>query len=221
MLTFTEENYLKAIYKLVQLSPEQTANTSIIAQELGTSSASVTDMIKKLAEKKLIEYERYYGVQLTKEGQKLALYLIRKHRLWETFLFTKLSFSWEDVHEIAEQLEHIDSPLLVDKLDAYLGFPKFDPHGDPIPNGEGNLTLRSQMPLSQITETGSLLYVLAVRNQDPEFLKYLHEMKITPGATLEITQYIPYDKSVKVKTDDKEEYNLSYGVTQNVLVKVL
>jgi len=146
-LTHTEENYLKAIYKANQSSKEA-VSTNSIAQEMKTSPASVTDMMKKLANKELIIYEKYRGAKLSASGSKTATSLIRKHRLWETFLVQKLGFSWEEVHEIAEELEHINSDKLINRMDEYLGYPKYDPHGDPIPNAEGKFTLREQIGIS-------------------------------------------------------------------------
>jgi DtxR family Mn-dependent transcriptional regulator len=144
MLSFTEENYLKAIYHLSE-SGSKAVLTNEIAELINTKAASVTDMIKKLSVKTLITYEKYYGVKLTPHGKTEALLIIRKHRLWETFLVQKLSFTWDEVHEIAEQLEHIQSPLLIEKLDAFLGFPKMDPHGEPIPDNKGRIKIQPQI----------------------------------------------------------------------------
>lgn len=169
MFTQAEENYLKAIYKITQNTADQTVNTKAIADELGTTSASVTDMIKKLTDKSLLSYEKYYGVSLTKEGQKMAIKLLRKHRLWEVFLHDKLGFNWDEVHDVAEQLEHIQSLLLIERLDAFLDYPKFDPHGDPIPNENGNFTYRNQVSLSSIKESGKQLIMLGVKRHHSEF----------------------------------------------------
>ena len=146
-LSYAEENYLKAILKLSG-SPDGTVSTNAIAAQLDTSAASVTDMLKKLSDKELITYQRYKGASLTDDGQRIATTLVRKHRLWEVFLVQSLGMTWDEVHEIAEELEHIQSDRLIDRLDHFLGHPKFDPHGDPIPNAQGKYTLRAQIPLT-------------------------------------------------------------------------
>jgi DtxR family Mn-dependent transcriptional regulator len=219
MFTETEENYLKAIYKIAQKHGESSVNTKAIADEMGTSSASVTDMIKRLSEKKLLQYEKYYGVSLSKEGQKVALNLLRKHRLWEVFLHDSLGFSWDEVHDVAEQLEHVQSDLLIDKLDQFLGFPKFDPHGDPIPNANGSFTFRNQMPLSQVRVKNSKVSILGVRQHDNSFLKYLNDLKIRPGQTFEVIQFIEYDKSIKLLSKEGDQIVLSEKVADAIFVK--
>ena len=143
MLSYTEENYIKAIYHLAD-GGKKTVLTNEIAEVMKTKAASVTDMIKKLSQKNFISYEKYYGVKMTKHGKNEALTIIRKHRLWETFLVQKLQFNWDEVHEIAEQLEHIQSPLLIEKLDAFLNYPKADPHGEPIPDSNGKVQVQAQ-----------------------------------------------------------------------------
>ena len=135
-MTFSEENYLKTIYHLTtSLSTE--ISTNAIAEMMETKASSVTDMLKKLAEKDLVHYKKYQGVFLTPKGKLAAKMIVRKHRLWEVFLVEKLDFSWDEVHEVAEQLEHIQSKKLIDKLDQFLEYPSIDPHGDPIPNAKG------------------------------------------------------------------------------------
>ena len=170
-MSFTEENYLKAIFKVCEQTNKE-ASTNAIAQELSTSAASVTDMVKRLSEKHLINYEKYRGVTLTNDGNKIATHLIRKHRLWEVFLVDKLEFSWDEVHDIAEQLEHIKSESLVERLDSFLGQPKFDPHGDPIPDADGNFTFRKQILLAElpILKDG---VIVGVQEHTPQFLQYL------------------------------------------------
>lgn len=219
MLTQAEENYLKAIYKITQNTADQTVNTKAIADELGTTSASVTDMIKKLTDKSLLSYEKYYGVSLTKEGQKLAIKLLRKHRLWEVFLHDKLGFNWDEVHEVAEQLEHIQSLLLIERLDAFLDYPKFDPHGDPIPNENGNFTYRNQVSLSSIKESGKQLTMLGVKRHHSEFLKYLDSIHLKPGAQLKILSIQEYDLSIKLQVEDRDEIMITQQVSQDILVK--
>ena len=156
--TLSEENYLKAIYHL-STEEEETVSTNSLAERLQTTAASVSDMLKKLAKKELIEYKKYQGVNISEKGKRVALQIIRKHRLWEVFLVEKLSFNWDEVHEIAEQLEHIDSPILVKRLDEFLGYPKFDPHGDPIPDERGEFQAMPQITLSEMAPNQSGLLV--------------------------------------------------------------
>ena len=176
MASQTVENYIKAIFQLTE-KEGNSVTTSALADHLTTSAASVTDMLKKLADQKLIEYIKYKGVRLSTSGKSMAVQLIRKHRLWETFLFEKLTISWDGVHEIAEQLEHVHSDRLIEQLDEFLGFPKFDPHGDPIPDASGKFTLRNQVLLSSL-EVGDDAQVVAVREHDADFLQYLHSRQL-------------------------------------------
>jgi DtxR family Mn-dependent transcriptional regulator len=183
-LSYTEENYLKTIYRLSD-GGGKSVTTNEIADSINTKAASVTDMVKKLSAKSLIAYEKYYGVKITKPGKTAALGVIRKHRLWETFLVDKLQFNWDEVHEVAEQLEHIHSPLLIEKLDAFLGFPTVDPHGHPIPDKHGKLNevrciVLSELPLKRKT------VVRSVNNGTPAFLQYLSKIGVYIGATIVI-----------------------------------
>jgi len=216
-LSTAEENYLKAIFKISERS-QKSASTNAIAKHLETSAASVTDMVKRLSEKKFINYEKYKGVTLTNEGSKLATQLIRKHRLWEVFLVKKLRFTWDQVHDIAEQLEHIQSNELILRLDAFLDYPKFDPHGDPIPNSDGKFTIRNQTPLSEMHkgQTGSLV---GVREHHSDFLLYLNTQNIKLGTIISIVESIPYDKSMRVELDNKREILITHLVAQNLLIK--
>jgi DtxR family Mn-dependent transcriptional regulator len=179
MLTYSEENYLKAIYKLQEKGSVK-INTNSIASLLETKAASVTDMLQKLAEKKLVNYERYQGVSLTASGKKAAITVIRKHRLWELFLVSKLGFNWDEVHEIAEQLEHIQSEQLVKKLYAFLGKPKYDPHGDPIPDENGNFHSKNTFPLST-AEKNEKLVISGVIDHRTDFLQYLDRNNLSLG----------------------------------------
>lgn len=217
VLTHTEENYLKAIYKANEKSG-QSANTNAIAAYMNTSAASVTDMMKKLSLKDLIIYEKYKGARLSQQGSKAATALIRKHRLWETFLVQKLEFSWEEVHEIAEELEHINSDKLISQLDAFLNFPKYDPHGDPIPNAEGKFTIRDQRPLNKLnpTETGILV---GVKNHDTDFLNHLNQQGIAIGSSLKLIEKFSFDKSMKVEIDNNKEILLTAIIADNLLVR--
>lgn len=221
MLTISEENYLKAIYKILERTVESNASTKQISIELGTTAASVTDMLKKLADKQLLNYEKYYGVSFAKNGQKLALELIRKHRLWEVFLYSKLQFRWDQVHEVAEQLEHIQSEELVNRLDEYLEFPKFDPHGDPIPNKNGSFTYRLQSILSQIKLKNAEVIILGVRTHEPPFLQYLDSMALQPGRKLRVISYNSFDKTHTLENEQGESLNLTNEISNEIWVKVL
>jgi len=218
-LSSVEENYLKAIFKISERA-QKSASTNAIAKHLDTSAASVTDMLKRLSEKKFINYERYKGVTLTAEGSKLATQLIRKHRLWEVFLVKKLRFTWDQVHDIAEQLEHIQSNELIMRLDAYLDYPKFDPHGDPIPNADGKFTIRNQTPLSDMHK-GQVGSLVGVREHQSDFLRYLNSQNIKLGTTISILETMPFDKSMRVELDNKREILITNMVAQNLLIKKL
>jgi len=215
MLSFTEENYLKAIYHLSE-SGSKAVLTNEIAELLNTKAASVTDMIKKLSVKTLITYEKYYGVKLTTHGKTEALLIIRKHRLWETFLVQKLAFTWDEVHEIAEQLEHIQSPLLIEKLDAFLGFPKSDPHGEPIPNNKGKMKAQPQHPLDRI-QVGYSGTIIAVKDSDPNLLKYLDKIGATPGKKIKLVSREAYDESMEIEVN-RQRISISKEVSKNILV---
>lgn len=217
MLTSTEENYLKAIFKIAERE-KKAVSTNAIAKQIGTTAASVTDMLKKLSEKELIHYEKYKGVSLTLTGNKSATHLIRKHRLWEVFLVNKLRFAWHQVHDIAEELEHIDSDELIARLDAFLDYPKFDPHGDPIPNADGRFTLRNQISLSDLPQ-GQAGIVLGVKESDAEFLKYLTKLNIKLGSEIVITSITEYDRSMKIIIDNKHEEVITQKVSQSIFMK--
>lgn len=215
--TKAEENYLKAIFKIAE-KEKKSVSTNSLAKALETSPASITDMVKKMADKNLVAYEKYKGVSLTSLGSRIATELIRRHRLWEVFLVEKLRFAWHHVHDIAEELEHIDSSELIARLDAFMDYPKFDPHGDPIPNAEGKFTIRTQIPLADIglnTET----VVLGVKEHSTSFLEHLHSLNIKIGTRIEITQIADYDGSRNVVLDHKKELTLSNQVVQNLFVK--
>ena len=215
-LTYTEENYLKAIVKLVH-PPEKTVSTNALAAHLSTSAPSVTDMLKKLSDKHLITYERYQGAALTGEGHRLATNLVRKHRLWEVFLNQSLGMSWDEVHEIAEELEHIQSDRLLEALDKFLGNPKFDPHGDPIPNAQGKYTMRTQVPLSQL-QVGQAATVIAVKDDSPSFLQHLSGKGINLGKSIQVLAQDAYDQAITLSVDDRKT-NLAGEAAKNILVK--
>lgn len=202
MLTKSEENYIKAIYQLSENSAD-TINTNLLAEQMQTKPSSVTDMLKKLSEKSLVQYAKYQGCSLTPVGRQTALMIIRKHRLWETFLVEKLKFGWEEVHEIAEQLEHIQSNKLTEKLDAFLEFPKFDPHGDPIPNSEGNLPTQKSVSLSTC-EINDKVIISGVKDGEVEFLTYLNEIGCTLGTELVIHNKFSFDGSFLVEINNRQ-----------------
>ena len=218
MITFTEENYLKAILS-ISLNEGGKVSTNAISKEIGTSAASVSDMIKKLQEKNLINYQKYQGLELSKEGKKKAINILRKHRLWETFLVNNLKFNWGEVHELAEQLEHIKSPELFDRLDSYLGFPKFDPHGEPIPSKKGIIPSRNTIPLNKLKlKTKGI--VLGVTLDDKSFLDYLTQLKISIGTNIELLERISFDKSLSIKIEEKIQH-ISNEVSKHLLIKVI
>ncbi len=216
LLSPTEENYLKAILKL-SLENDELVGTNAISNRMDIAAASVTDMLKKLSDKKLIKYEKYKGVALTEEGQKLANNLVRKHRLWETFLVDTLGFAWDEVHDIAEQLEHVKSERLILKLDNFLGNPKFDPHGDPIPDSSGEIQTRKRMILAE-TSLHNTVIVLGVRDSSSSFLQFLNKLNISLGSHLEVMELQEYDLSMKIKLNGCEEITLSKQVCENLYV---
>ncbi len=215
--SFTEENYLKAIFKLEEKALNKNVSTNDIALKLLMQPATVTDMIKRLFEKKLITYKKYHGVTLTDKGNKIALDVIRKHRLWEVFLVKKLNFKWDEVHEIAEQLEHIDSSVLISKLDDFLGNPKFDPHGDAIPDKKGNMLNLNSVPLSTITKKQTVIFC-GVANHEAKFLQHLTHINLTIGNTITIQLINDFDSSYKVLINKKHNEFLSEQVASSILV---
>lgn len=218
MLSTTEENYIKCIFKLQQQG-EGGVSTNAIAASINIAAASVTDMLKRLADKGLLDYIKYKGVSLTPKGEETAMMLVRKHRLWEVFLADKLHMRWDEVHDIAEQLEHIQSPLLVQRLDEYLGFPKFDPHGDPIPDANGVFSQRTEQILSSIN-TGNCVTVVGVRNHETSFLQYLEKQQLTLGSHICIEEKIPFDNSMVLKKKSGEKIQVSHIVAENLLVNL-
>ncbi|WP_218330753.1 metal-dependent transcriptional regulator [Hydrotalea lipotrueae] len=217
MHSFTEENYLKAIYKLQETNGEVVA-TSALAQVMGVHSPSVTDMLKRMASKKLVIYQKSKGFKLTEKGRQVAVGIVRKHRLWEVFLVDKLGFRWDEVHNIAEELEHIQSELLVNKLDAYLGYPKADPHGDPIPDENGKLKKVKTQPLTS-APLKKKVTIIALGNSSDEFLRYLDKIGITIGDTIEVSEIEDFDKSVTV-LHKKSSFSLSNEAANFLLVNV-
>ncbi len=216
MVTLSEENYLKAIYHLGKRG-SSTVSTNAIANRMDTKASSVTDMLKKLSDKRLAHYEKYKGVQLTDEGKQTAIDIIRKHRIWETFLVNKLNFSWDKVHDLAEQLEHIQSDELINKLDAFLGHPSHDPHGDPIPDRMGNIQRDQKIILAQVNAE-VICTCVGVKDSSSDFLKYLSKNAIALGTEIEVVSKEPFDDSMIVKIGGFER-TISKEVTQNIYVK--
>ncbi|SDM42144.1 DtxR family transcriptional regulator, Mn-dependent transcriptional regulator [Catalinimonas alkaloidigena] len=218
MFTYTEENYLKAIYHLTE-GDTASVSTNAIAEAVDTRPASVTDMLRKLAAKDLIHYIKYQGVSLTDSGQAIALQVIRKHRLWETFLVEKLKFQWDQVHEVAEQLEHIQSPLLIERLDELLGYPQFDPHGDPIPDQRGRIQATPRLPLNEAPHHQPLT-VEGVRETSPLFLQYLDKLAITIGARVQVLDRVEFDQSLEISIEARPSQIVSREVGENIYVSV-
>lgn len=216
MLSFTEENYLKAIYRLSD-GGQKAVMTNALAESMSTKAASVTDMIKKLSNKNLISYQRYYGARITRQGKARALSVIRKHRLWETFLVEKLAFSWDEVHDVAEQLEHIQSSLLIEKLDEFLGYPTADPHGHPIPDKDGKVQHQKLITLSD-SEVNKKAVVRSVKDGSPSFLQYLSKIGIYIGAKIVILDKIEFDSSLEVLINNKNKVFISRDAAANLLV---
>ena len=217
MPSFTEENYLKAIYKLSEEEPGVEVSTNRVAEALQTRAASVTDMLRRLGEKGLLDYQRYRGATLTRTGREVALLTIRRHRLWEVFLVQTLGFSWDEVHEVAEEMEHLQSPLLLRRLDEFLGFPRLDPHGDPIP-GEDGAVRRPRSRLVADLTVGEQGTVVAVKDSSPAFLRYLDKVGLSLGATLEVLDKVEFDNSLEIKVNKKQKALISAEVSRNLLV---
>ena len=215
-MTTSEENYLKVIYHLSQVSPKG-VNTNAIAGMLETKASSVTDMLKKLSDKDLVSYQKYQGVTLTENGFLSAKMIVRKHRLWEVFLVEKLQFSWDEVHEIAEELEHIQSIALIDKLDVFLGHPDFDPHGDPIPNRQGEIKKTSKLLLSE-AELNQEYHCVGVKDSSSEFLKYLDKQKIALGSVFKVIEKESFDDTLTVEINAQEKI-ISNKIANNLYVQ--
>lgn len=218
MLSFTEENYLKALLKLNLNNGNPEVGTNELAGVLDVKPATVTDMLKKLKEKKLVNYERYGKITLTREGKKRAVEVLRKHRLWETFLYEKLSFTWDEVHEVAEQLEHIQSAKLIDKIDELLGFPEFDPHGDAIPNAKGEITMRVQKTLDEV-EPGKSCKMVAVKDNSTSFLQYVVKVGLGISSKIKVISKQAYDSMLIIEVKGKK-HTVSQKFAQNIYVVV-
>ncbi|NQX90902.1 MAG: metal-dependent transcriptional regulator [Flavobacteriales bacterium] len=218
MASETVENYIKCIFSLQKKSKKELVSTNAIAEHLNTKAISVTDMMKKLGKRKLVNYKKYHGVSLTKEGRKVAAQIIRRHRLWEVFLVDRLKYGWDEVHELAEELEHIDSSDLTNRLDEYLGYPKYDPHGDPIPNEEGEIRDdRESQPLSSLN-VGDHGVVVGVLISSSEYLQYVDELKLHLGEELEVKKKVDFDKSMVISIQGSDK-SLSHEFVKQLLVK--
>lgn len=211
----SEENYIKAIF---HLQKDGTVTTNELSVELQTRPASVTDMMKKLKTKKLVHYKAYRGFRLTAEGIRVALLIIRRHRLWEFFLAEKLKFNWDEVHEVAEDLEHVSSKKLIDKLDEYLNFPRFDPHGDPIPDSNGKIENIKQVCLTDVPVNRSTI-VGHVSDQSSEMLELLGHKKIGIGTKLEVKKKFSFDQSMEIKVRQQPPTQISWDLAKNIFVK--
>ncbi len=215
--TISEENYIKSIYHLQQHN--DLVNTNSLAAELHSKAASVTDMLKKLDQKKLIQYQPYHGFKLNEKGSKIALGIVRRHRLWEYFLSEKLGIEWDRVHSIAEELEHVSSDELVQRLDDFLGNPKFDPHGDPIPDSKGKMPVLSQIRLSDLPVKQTAT-VCSVSNQSTQMLDMLKHYKLTIGSRLKLIKFFAFDGSLEIKPNQQNTCIISKEVAKNIFVTV-
>lgn len=219
-LSQAEENYLKEIFHLSGQDKGK-VSTNGLAEKLDSKASSITDMLKKLGDKKLVSYEKYKGCSLTAKGEKIAIHIIRKHRLWETFLVNKLKFGWDEVHDVAEQLEHIQSLKLINGIDQFLNYPKVDPHGDPIPDKEGNIDyLESKILLSE-TVIGAMVEVVQVSEDSLDLLQYLDSIKLNLGSKIKVLERVSFDGSIRVKLEGNGELSLSQKVAKNIYVKFI
>ena len=218
MVTLSEENYLKAIFHLSN-QDNQAVSTNAIARKMETKASSATDMIKKLSEKDFVAYQKYRGVKLTNNGRLAAAAVIRKHRLWEVFLVDKLHFSWDEVHDVAEQLEHIKSEKLTQELDSFLDYPTKDPHGDPIPDSKGKIPSTKKLLLAKVNQSQSCICV-GVKDSSSEFLQYLDKYNIALGTNIDVLSKESYDESMTVKINNIKRL-ISKEVAQNLFVKTI
>jgi DtxR family transcriptional regulator, Mn-dependent transcriptional regulator len=212
----SEENYLKNLYKLNN-SKVKKVNNIALSKELDLNPATVLEMVRKLSAKRLVRVHPDKTIHLTETGKKKALLIIRKHRLWEVFLTDKLKYNWNEVHELAEQLEHIESEDMVDRLEAFLGYPGYDPHGDPIPDRNGNIKIKSSISLTSATN-GKTYLVTNLADTSDSFLDYLGKLNIKPGTKLKLAGHNDYDNSVTILVQ-KKFIQLSEKAARNILVQ--
>ena len=215
-MTLAEENYLKTIFHLERKLKSE-VSTNALAERMQTRASSVTDMMQKLAEKKMLVYKKYKGVQLTEKGKKAAAYVVRKHRLWEVFLVDKLEFHWDEVHDIAEQMEHINSVELIKRLDAFLGHPDFDPHGDPIPDKDGNIKKAEKRLLSELIKN-QIGICVGVKESSPEYLQYLDKKKISIGTKINVLGKEFFDGSMMIQVG-RDQFFVSKQIAENLYVQ--
>ncbi|GAA4309504.1 metal-dependent transcriptional regulator [Pontixanthobacter gangjinensis] len=218
MFSLSEENYLKAIFHL-ENAYKSGVSTNALAEEMQTKASSVTDMIKRLSDKELVKYKKYQGVKLSEKGRAAAIEVIRKHRLWEVFLVDKLGFNWDEVHEVAEQLEHIKSEKLTNELDKFLEFPKRDPHGDPIPDAEGNFSVANRALLADLNK-GDTGICVGVKDSSVEFLQYLDKNKISLGKEMKVLEKEDFDQSMLIKMGDNT-LRISNQISTNLFIKTV
>jgi DtxR family Mn-dependent transcriptional regulator len=217
MLSQAEENYLKALFHLtVETADKTEAGTNALAIHLNVKPATVNDMLKKLKEKKLITYEKYGKISLTATGKRQAIEIVRKHRLWETFLYDKLEFTWDEVHEVAEQLEHIQSTKLIEKLDKLLGYPEFDPHGDAIPNAKGEIKIMNHKTLSQVP-VGKSCKMIAVKDNSATFLQYVVKVGLGISSKIKVVTRQDFDASIEIEVDGNRSI-VSQKFADNIFV---
>lgn len=216
MYTLSEENYLKAIYKLAQ-EKDKKVTPKAISEMLGNNPASVVDMIRKLTDKELIDYDKKKGVHLTVQGLKEAILIVRRHRLWEVFLLEKLDYHWDEIHDIAEELEHISNDTLADRLEKFLGFPEYDPHGDPIPKANGKVPKTYSLTLTNL-KNGASCKVAAVKDTSSEFLQYLVKLDIGIGTTIQLIEKIQFDGSLVISINGNEKTTVSKKFGESILV---
>ena len=217
MNSFTEENYLKAIFKL-SLESDKDISTNAIAEQLDTKASSVTDMIKKLSDKKLVKHIKYKGVSLTKSGKKIAVSIVRSHRLWEVFLAEKLGFKWDEVHEFAEELEHIKSDELTERLDTFLGFPKHDPHGDPIPDKDGNINRHKDITVANL-KLNDKGVIVGVKDHSKSYLKYLERLNLILGTEIEVKDVVDFDLSMTLSVNETFNVSISNQASKKLIIK--
>tara|TARA_B100000768_G_scaffold11338_1_gene11141 strand:+ start:3468 stop:4121 length:654 start_codon:yes stop_codon:yes gene_type:complete len=215
-MTLAEENYLKTIFHLERKLKSE-VSTNALAERMQTRASSVTDMMQKLADKKMLVYKKYKGVQLTEKGKKAAAYVVRKHRLWEVFLVDKLKFHWDEVHDIAEQMEHINSVELIKRLDAFLGHPDFDPHGDPIPDKDGNIKKAEKRLLSELIKN-QIGICVGVKESSPEYLQYLDKKKISIGTKINVLGKEFFDGSMMIQVG-RDQFFVSKQIAENLYVQ--
>jgi DtxR family transcriptional regulator, Mn-dependent transcriptional regulator len=216
MLSQTEENYLKALLKITFDNGSNEVGTNELATLLAVRPATVNDMLKKLKEKELVDYEKYGKITLTTIGNKRAVEVLRKHRLWETFLYQKFNFTWDEVHDVAEQLEHIQSAKLIDQLDKFLDYPEFDPHGDPIPNKKGEIKIFYKKTLADV-QVGYRCKMVAVKDNSSSFLQYVVKVGLGINNEINIISKQEYDSLLVIEVNGLKS-SVSQKFAENIFV---